>query len=101
MEYVALQVPVVIARWPTFEHYFGDDAVTYFATGDAKELANAVLRIARDPAGARAKVDRARRVNADYAWQVQGAHYLAIHRALMSRTEPALQLKEAISHVES
>ena len=60
MEYVALEIPAVAARSPAVELYFDDDDVTFFRSGDPRDLARAVLAVARDLAAARARAAHAR-----------------------------------------
>ncbi len=87
MEYVALGIPAVVARWPTYEHYFPADTVTYFKPGDADDLARALVAIYRDPAGARARADRALARYQRYRWPVQREVYLGIYRELRAKGE--------------
>jgi glycosyltransferase involved in cell wall biosynthesis len=83
MEYVALGVPVALSRWPTYEHYFADDAVRYFQPGDVGELAAALLDIWRDPEAARARAERAAALYLDYRWAVQREIYLGLYADLV------------------
>ncbi len=53
LEYVALEIPAVCADLPTLRAHFTHDEVTFFKAGDAEALADAIVGIARDPAGAR------------------------------------------------
>jgi glycosyltransferase involved in cell wall biosynthesis len=93
MEYVALGVPVVLSRWPTFEHYFPDDAVTYFQPGRPDDLARAIRAIYQDPERARARAERAAALYAGYRWSVQREVYLGIYAELLgaaaARSSPA------------
>jgi glycosyltransferase involved in cell wall biosynthesis len=90
MEYVALGVPAVVARWPTLTHYFSDDSVTYFNPGNADSLADAVLAIHRDPAAAREKAARALSLLDRYGWTTQRQLYLAIYADLLCEPDRAL-----------
>lgn len=86
MEYVALGVPVVLARWPTYEHYFSDEAVSYFRAGDATELASAVLSTYRRPDLARQRADQAMHLFQHYRWSVQREVYLGVYAKLLARS---------------
>lgn len=89
VEYVALGVPAVVARWPTFEHYFPPDTVAYFAPGDARALAQAILDAAAHPEASRARAARASLVYGGYRWPVQRERYLGIYDDLLARPGPA------------
>jgi glycosyltransferase involved in cell wall biosynthesis len=82
MEYVALGVPVALARWPTYEHYYSDDDVRYFQPGDTSDLAAALLDIWRKPDAARARAERAAALYLDYRWAVQREVYLGLYADL-------------------
>jgi glycosyltransferase involved in cell wall biosynthesis len=86
MEYVALGVPAVVSRWPTYEHYFRDDAVTYFRPGDVDHLAAAVISVWREPEMARRRAARAARLYQAYRWQVQRQTYLDVYASLLRGT---------------
>jgi glycosyltransferase involved in cell wall biosynthesis len=45
MEYVALGIPVVVARTPAVEAYFDDQAVAFFRAGDPGDLARALAQV--------------------------------------------------------
>jgi hypothetical protein len=85
MEYVALGVPAVVSRWPTYEHYFPDDAVSYFRPGDADDLAAAILRVWRQPETAARRAARAAELYQTYRWKVQRQKYLDVYASLGTR----------------
>lgn len=91
MEYTALRVPAIVARWPTYEHYFPDDAVTYFRAGDTADLTRAVLDVYRDPVEAAARVNRSAANYQHYRWTVQREMYLGVYRQFRTRTRRAEQ----------
>jgi glycosyltransferase involved in cell wall biosynthesis len=82
MEYTALGIPAVVARWPTFEFYFPEDTVTYFAPGDAGSLAEALLQVHNDPVAAADRAKRAGLVYQRYRWEVQRERYLQVYAEL-------------------
>lgn len=85
VEYVSLGVPAVVARWPTFEHYFPPDTVTYYDPGDAQSLATAILSVANAPDAARARAARATAIYQAYRWSVQQEAYTGIYDELTAR----------------
>ena len=86
VEYAALEVPAVVARWPTYEHYFSEDEVTYFDHRRPEDLARAILALHDDPTEAAAKARRAQSRYQSYRWPVQRGLYLSIYDALASRS---------------
>jgi len=49
MEFMAMNIPVVVSRTRIDEHYFSDDIVQFFMAGSAEDLANKVLDLMQDP----------------------------------------------------
>jgi glycosyltransferase involved in cell wall biosynthesis len=84
MEYVALGIPAVVARWSVYEHYFPDDTVNYFRPKSAEALADAIVAIYRDPARARARAERAAELYRGYRWTVQREIYLGVYADLLA-----------------
>jgi glycosyltransferase involved in cell wall biosynthesis len=68
LEYVALDIPVVVSRLETLAAHFSSDEVTFFEPGDVESLAEAIAWVAERPAEAREKAERARRRAEAYAW---------------------------------
>jgi phosphatidylinositol alpha-mannosyltransferase len=89
MEYAAIGLPVVAARWPTYEPYFGDSDVAYFDAGSPADLARAILGVVRDPLAAQARAERAQARFRAYGWSVQQHAYRAVFDDLTGRTHPA------------
>jgi glycosyltransferase involved in cell wall biosynthesis len=83
MEYAALGIPALVARWPTYEHYFPDDAVSYFPPGDAQALADVILRLYRQPDLALAQAERAFELYQRYRWARQRGLYLGVYASLL------------------
>jgi glycosyltransferase involved in cell wall biosynthesis len=82
MEYVAIGLPVVAARWPTYEHYFGDESVAYFEAGSPESLADAIIGVHREPARASARATRALERFRGYGWSVQQRAYRDVYEVL-------------------
>ena len=78
LEYVELGIPVAVAGLPTLREHFAEDEVLFFTPGDADALAAALLAIARDPEGARARAVAARRRARAYAWEANAARYVGL-----------------------
>ena len=100
MEYVAMGVPVLLSRWPTFLYYFPEDSASYFNAGDADELAQALIQIYRDPATASERANRALVRYQSYRWEVQREVYLQVYAELVGerpRQPVADYLSESVS----
>ena len=77
-EYIALDLPAVIARLETLENHFNEQEVTFFTPGDSSSLAAALKWVATHPREANAKANRARaRVALQYSWSTNRDRYLA------------------------
>ncbi len=76
-EYVALDIPVVVARLETLAAHFGPDEVTFFEPDDVASLAAAVRWVYQHPDQARRKARLARARAAQYSW-VRGSRELAL-----------------------
>ncbi len=88
LEYVALGVPVVVARLETLAAHFGEDEVTFFDAGDAGALAEAVRWVHQHPREARARAVRAQRRAERYAWSRSRATLQQLYDRLLSDGRP-------------
>jgi glycosyltransferase involved in cell wall biosynthesis len=84
LEYVALEVPVVVARLETLAAHFGEHEVTFFKPGDVASLAAALQWVAEHREEARMKAESARRRAASYGWAENRDRYAALLRRLSS-----------------
>lgn len=82
LEYVALDIPVVVSRLETLAAHFSSDEVTFFEPGDAGALAEAIAWIAEHPAEAREKAERARVRAEAYSWPASRARLLEALQAI-------------------
>jgi glycosyltransferase involved in cell wall biosynthesis len=82
-EYVMLGIPVVCSRLPTLEEHFSDEELLFFTPGDAAELAAALVSIARNPADAQARAERARSRCEEYRWHRSAERYAAVLESLL------------------
>jgi glycosyltransferase involved in cell wall biosynthesis len=76
LEYVALDIPVVVSRLETLAAHFGPEEVTFFDPGDVESLAEAIAWVAEHPAEAREKTKRAQRRAEAYSWPRSQARLL-------------------------
>ena len=81
-EYIALGIPVVVARLETLEGHFGTDEVTFFDPGDASSLAAAVRWVHDHPTEAETKVASAQVRARQYSWPRNREVLTGIYRDL-------------------
>ena len=86
LEYVALEIPVVVARLETLAAHFSEDEVTFFTPGDPGSLADAIAWVAEHPHEAREKAERARERAEAYSWPANRARLLAALAGVHLRT---------------
>lgn len=91
-EYVALDIPVVVARLLTLNEHFTDDEVTFFEPGDPTSLAAALSWVATNPESARAKALQAKRRAEAYSWPASRSALLGLYADLTDAPVPGLRL---------
>lgn len=82
-EYVALGIPVVVARLQTLAGHFDDSEVTFFEPGDAGSLADGIRQIQDDPDRARRKAERAGERAREYSWSVGRDTLMETYREIL------------------
>ena len=86
LEYVALDIPVVVPRLKTIEHYFADDMVAYYDPENVQSLADSIYRLFCRAAGAcRDRPLGHARSLAQYGWERQGADLVRFYQSLMEQ----------------
>ena len=81
-EYIVLGKPVICSRLKAIRHYFSEDALAYFEPGDAKALANQMVRLYQD---SQLRVSLANKALIEYKpirWEVMKARYLQLIASL-------------------
>lgn len=84
VEYMALGIPVVASRTTALEAYYGDECICFFESGDAADLARALLRLHNDPARRARWARKALETYQPLAAPAQQAHYLELVQALLA-----------------
>jgi glycosyltransferase involved in cell wall biosynthesis len=77
-EYGAMDKPAVASRLPLVERTFEPGTVATYEPGEPTALADAILRIADDPAGREAAVGRTAARIRDLAWEREAERYIAL-----------------------
>jgi glycosyltransferase involved in cell wall biosynthesis len=89
-EVAAVGRPIVASRLSVLEQTFGEDALYLVPPGDAGACAEALRAVHRDPAGARARVARARERLEAFRWEREAGRYLSLLARLQGRPAEAL-----------
>ncbi len=96
-EYVAMGKPAVVGDVPSIRRAFADHEVLYYETGDARQLAEGVVRIYHDPRSAAEMAARAQRTYRKYTWDVMRDIYVAIHDDVISPPQRSAERKETVT----
>jgi glycosyltransferase involved in cell wall biosynthesis len=88
LEYVGMEIPVIVSRTETIEEYFDDTMVRFIKPGDENELAEAILDLYRDPRLRSRLVSNAARFNAQYNWDEHKKVYFDLVDSLL-QAKPA------------
>lgn len=78
MEFMSLGVPVVVSRTRIDQHYFNDDVVRFFESGNITDLAAALQDLLADPARRAAQAERGLAYARRHRWALRQAEYLAL-----------------------
>jgi glycosyltransferase involved in cell wall biosynthesis len=78
LEYVALGIPVVVARTPMIRSYFDDDMVEFFTPGDADDLADRLAVLAESPERCQELARAARTFVESHPWESIAKSYVAL-----------------------
>ena len=87
-EYAQLGVPVAASRTRALAQVFPDDALAFYAPGDAQGLSEAVVRLLEQPRQADEQAARARAAVVSLLWSRHAERYVALVREVISRRRP-------------
>lgn len=85
MEYVAIGVPVIVARTPVIEAYFDETMVEYFTSENIDELVDSILKLYNEPERRLTLVENSDRFNQTYNWTNLSTDYVQLVNRLTSR----------------
>jgi len=83
LEYVSLDIPAIVPRLRTIEHYFTEDMVTYYEPDSVGSLSQATWQLSLRPEARREQAARARAFIERHGWERQGAELVAEYQALV------------------
>jgi glycosyltransferase involved in cell wall biosynthesis len=84
LEYVALGIPAICTRTSTVAAYFDDDAIAFFESGDAEELARRIVDLRGDPERRRRMVVASQRFLDVHSWPREQQRYYDVIDGLVS-----------------
>jgi glycosyltransferase involved in cell wall biosynthesis len=96
-EYVAMGVPTVVGEVPSIRRAFADHEVLYYKTGDARQLAEGVIRIHGDPRAAAEMAARAQKTFRKYTWDIMRDVYVGIHDDVLTPPQRSSERTESVS----
>jgi len=82
LEYVALNIPVVVPRLPTVQYYFSDEMVSYFEPEDSDALAASILALYRDKEKRKRQARSARKFLDQFGWEIHQKDFLELYSRL-------------------
>lgn len=82
-EYMELGRPVIASRLDSVAAYFGDDAIAYFKSDDAFELAERIREVLTQPQVGEGRARCASSIYLELRWERAREVYLGVHRALL------------------
>lgn len=97
LEFMIMGVPVVLAETTVDRHYFNDEVVTFFPSGDDDTLAERMLRLMQDENLRSHQIANARAFVAPYSWDSRKYEYLSLVDQLANagRTDETLASSRA------
>jgi glycosyltransferase involved in cell wall biosynthesis len=78
LEFMAVQIPMLIAETTIDRYYFNDSIVTFFRGGDEKDLSEKILLLAANKNMLDEQVLRANEFVKDYNWEIKKSEYLSL-----------------------
>jgi glycosyltransferase involved in cell wall biosynthesis len=85
MEYAAMGKPVVASRLPSVAGYFAPDTLAFYDPGDARSMADAILRLVDEPTETAARVASTAERIEELSWARQFAAYRGVVEQLQAR----------------
>ncbi len=69
LEYIKLGIPVVASRLKTVEYYFTEDMVSYFMPDNVNSMADAIVKMYKDPIRSEQQAMNAKMFLEEYGWE--------------------------------
>jgi len=85
-EYLHMCKPVIVARMPGVEDYFGADDLLYFTPESEEDLARVIQKAYDDPDATRQVLDRGRKIYDRYRWREERERFVTLLSCLAEGT---------------
>lgn len=96
-EYLALGKPCIAPRTSGIQDYFRGDALVFFQSGDAEDMARSIEYVFSHPAEVTEVVGRGQEVFREHSWQKERQRLIGVVSGLLDkRTKQSAVTKEAI-----
>jgi len=82
LEYIALDIPVVVPRLQTVQYYFSNEMVSYFDPEDSDALAVSILSLYQNREKRDRQVRAARKFLDQFGWKIHQNDFLDLYRRL-------------------
>ena len=83
LEYIAMDIPVIVPRLRTIQYYFDDGMVSYFEPENVDSLAEAILNLYENPLKREAQAREARKFIDRYGWENHQLDLVNLYRNLL------------------
>lgn len=83
-EYLRMRKPVIVARTPGVEDYFGSDDLLYFTPGSEEDLARAIRQAYENPDETRAVLNRGVSIYDRHRWEHERKRFVSVLTSLVA-----------------
>lgn len=80
LEYIALNIPVVVPRLKAIQYYFTDDMVSYFEPDNIDSLFHAILNLFNDEHRRKSQAEKAKAFLDRYGWEKHKLELINLYR---------------------
>lgn len=84
LEYIALNIPVVVPRLKAIEYYFTEDMVSYFEPENVDSLAQTILNLFNDEQRRKSQAEKAKTFLDRYGWEKHKLDLINLYREVTS-----------------
>jgi glycosyltransferase involved in cell wall biosynthesis len=82
LEYVALNIPVIVPRLKAVQYYFSDEMVSYFEPENICSLASSILELYQNRRKREGQTRSARRFLDQFGWEIHQRDFLNLYNSL-------------------
>ena len=82
LEYIALDIPVVVPRLKGIEYYFSDEMVSYYEAENVDSMTNAILRLYQEKSLRKVQAEKARAFLDKFGWEMHKKDLINLYKEL-------------------